>query len=126
MDLAGFRNWLDRYVTASSEFNRGAIEDLFAEGVRYLGGPWDEPIHGLDALVAFWEKELRSRRLVDAVTTPLALAAEVGVAEWWARYAPEPDRPGGREYSSVLVLRFDDAGRGTEYREWCLPRPDGR
>ena len=46
--------WLDAYVEAWRSYDPAAIGALFADDAEYRYHPWDEPLHGRDAIVASW------------------------------------------------------------------------
>ncbi len=116
-----FQAWLDRYVTAWKRYDPVAIGDLFGEDATYRYHPEDDPIQGRAAIVEDWLRDRDEPDTYDARYEPLAIDASNGnhVASGWSRYYTS----GGDlrdEYWNVFLVRFDDAGRATDFTEWWI------
>jgi SnoaL-like domain len=125
MDLIHLQRWLDDYTRASVVHDPESEAKLFSSDARYWTSPWDEPLSGREAILAFWAKEMGGPKLEDAWCRAVAVGPEVAVAEWWGRYEPEPGED-ATEYSSLFTLAFDEDGRCSEFKEWYLAKPKGR
>jgi ketosteroid isomerase-like protein len=131
MDHAAAREWLARYVAAWESYDPDAIADLFSEDVAYRYYPYDEPVVGRDAVVASWlgEGEADDASTRDAPGTyaaaysPVAVDGHVVVATGTSSYRDRPDGPVVRAYDNCFVMRFDGAGRCTEFTEYYTKRP---
>jgi SnoaL-like domain len=122
MDFEGFRAWLDAYVRACKTNDPEDVTRLFAEDAEYYPGPFDEPYRGSASIAEHWADDPWTvGPRFDARVEPLLFEDGLGVAEWWVSY-PEAPLGAADEYSSIFVLRFDDRGRCTEYREWWMAR----
>ena len=78
-------------------------------------GPYEETVHGLEALAALWEDERRSaEEEFELEATVVAVDGDVGVARVDVRYGP----PDPREYKEVWMVRFDGDGRCESFQEW--------
>jgi ketosteroid isomerase-like protein len=126
--------WLEAYVRAWKSYDRDEIVALFAADVEYRYHPFDEPIRGRDAVVESWlgegEHEAASTRdpqgTYDASYRTIAVDGNVAVATGTSTYLTEPGGEAENVFHNAYVLRFDDAGRCTEFTEFYVqqPKPD--
>ena len=131
MDKADVDRWLDAYVSAWKSYDRDEVAALFAEDVRYRYHPYDDPIEGRDAVVESWlgegEHPGASTRdtpgTYDATYRAVAVDGNVAVATGSSSYSDEPGGPVRRVYDNCFVMRFDAAGRCSEFTEWFIQRP---
>ena len=131
MDRSDVARWLAAYVEAWKSYDRGQIEALFSEDVRYRYHPYDEPIAGRDAVVDSWlgegDHEGASTRdelgTYDAFYEPVAVDGDVAVATGTSTYVVEPGGAIDAVYDNCFVVRFDDEGRCREFTEWYVKRP---
>lgn len=117
MDRKQFQAWLDRYIAAWRSADAGAIGDLFSPDAAYSYGPYRDPVHGRDAVVADWLDSPDAPDSWEAEYRPLAVDGDVAVAIGESRYT------NGRTYSNIFVCRFDGDGRCSEFREWFMEHP---
>lgn len=123
--------WLERYVEAWKTYDREQIAELFAEDVSYRYHPYDVPIIGRDEVVDSWlgegEHAGASTRdepgTYDARYRAVAIDADVAVAVGTSTYRPEPAGPVTSTFENCFVMRFDAAGRCSEFTEWYVERP---
>jgi ketosteroid isomerase-like protein len=131
VDKADVDRWLDAYVSAWKSYDRDEVAALFAEDVRYRYHPYDDPIEGRDAVVESWlgegEHPGASTRdtpgTYDATYRAVAVDGNVAVATGSSSYSDEPGGPVRRVYDNCFVMRFDAAGRCSEFTEWFIQRP---
>jgi hypothetical protein len=131
MDHTAAQAWLDRYVEAWLIYDPESVGALFAEQVTYRYHPYDEPVVGRAAVVASWLGEsdtdgASSRDLpgtYEATYRPVAVDGDVVVAAGSSSYRERPDGPVTKVYDNCFVMRFDDAGRCTDFTEWYVKRP---
>lgn len=122
-DRASVASWLAAYSHAWQTYDPAAIGALFAENATYATGPYDEPIRGREAIVAAWLENRDAPGTYAGAYEPLVVEGDRAVANGRSRYF-EADRVALRtEFDNIFVLRFDDAGRCVEYREWYMQRP---
>jgi hypothetical protein len=118
--------WLDGYSQAWGTYDPEQIGALFSEDAVYFYNPFDEPVRGREAIVASWLEDRDEPGTYEGSYRPVLVAGDQAVARGYSRYFDV----GGAvadEYDNLFLLRFDDAGRCTEYREWYMqkPQPDG-
>jgi ketosteroid isomerase-like protein len=131
VDRAQAQTWLNRYVAAWLSYDAKDIAALFSEDIAYRYHPSDEPIAGLDAVVASWLGEGNSdgASTRDAPGTyaaqyePVAVDGDVVVATGISTYRERPDGPVVRVYDNCFVMRFDADGNCREFTEYYLRRP---
>jgi ketosteroid isomerase-like protein len=132
VDKAAVDRWLQDYVEAWKTYDREKIAALFAENVTYRYHPYDDPIEGRAAVVASWLGEHddlgASTRdepgTYDASYHAIAVDGDVAVATGSSTYVAEPGGPVDKVYDNCFVMRFDSAGRCTEFTEWFMKRPN--
>ena len=131
MDREAAQDWLDRYVGAWISYDRADISRLFSDNVAYQYHPYDEPIVGRDAVVAYWLGDLEADDAptrdapgtYEAEYSPIAVDGDTVVATGTSRYLAEPGGPVVRTYENCFVMRFDGEGRCREFTEYYLRRP---
>lgn len=123
MDRVSAQSWLDRYVAAWKSYRPEDIAALFAPTVHYRYHPHDEPLVGVDAVVASWLGDDRDQPdTYDARYTPFAVDGEVVVATGTSEYQDHPDGPVTRTFDNCFLMRFDPAGRCQEFTELYVER----
>jgi len=130
MDHGAAQEWLDRYVAAWLSYEPEAIGALFSDEVTYRYHPSDEPTVGRVAVVASWlgesDEEGASTRdepgTYDASYSPVAVDGDVVVATGTSSYRETPDGPVTRIYDNCFVMRFDEAGRCSDFTEYYVKR----
>jgi hypothetical protein len=119
------QRWLDAYVEAWRSYEPGAIGDLFAPEAEYRYQPYAEPVVGRDAIVADWLAEPDPPDSWSASYAPYAVEGDHAVAVGESRYR-RPDGSFRTLFYNVWLLRFDDAGRCTEFVEYWRELPESR
>jgi ketosteroid isomerase-like protein len=118
-DVSG---WLERYVAAWKSGGRDAIEALFSDDARYRYHPYDGPLVGRVAIADSWLEDPDEPGTFDASYECFAADGDAAVAIGSSTYFG----PGGevdRVYDNVFALRFDAAGRCSDFTEWYVKRP---
>jgi hypothetical protein len=126
VDEAAVADWLDRYVAAWRSYDRDEIGALFGEDAVYRFHPWDdasEALHGREAIVADWLEEPDAPGSWEAEYRPWALGGDRAVALGVSRYLAT-DGAAEAVFHNVFLLRFDEAGRCTEFTDVYMRRPD--
>jgi ketosteroid isomerase-like protein len=132
VDRDAAQDWLDRYAEAWRTYDAALVGALFAEDVAYRYHPYDEPILGRDAVVASWlsdEDAPPGASTRDAPGTyegawaPVAVDGDVVVATGVSSYREVAGGPVTTVFDNCWVMRFDDAGRCTEFTEFYVQRP---
>jgi ketosteroid isomerase-like protein len=122
MDRQAVASWVGAYETAWRSAGVAALNELFTPDAVYRQGPYREPVVGLEAIAAMWERE---RSGPDEVFTMTAdtVAVEADTAVVWVEVAY--GRPTNAEFRDLWVMRFDDDGRCESFEEWPFA-PDGQ
>jgi len=121
-DLQGLQRWLDAYIAAWRSNEPHQIKALFTDDAVYYPTPYEQPLHGAEAIANAWLSDNDPPDSWTADYRAIAVNGELGVGEGVTVYQARADRP-EREYANVFILRFDDQGRCREYMEWWLKRP---
>jgi hypothetical protein len=132
MEREAAQAWLDQYVAAWKSYDRHDIAALFAQGITYRYHPHDEPVVGVDAVVASWlgedEPAGASTRdepgTYDARYAPVAVDGDVVVATGTSTYTDTPGGPETKVYDNCFVMHFDEAGRCADFVEYYVRRSD--
>jgi ketosteroid isomerase-like protein len=134
MDRSAAQAWLDRYAAAWKSFDPEEIGALFSDDATYRYHPFDpenETLRGRAAIVADWlqpDGDASTRDgpgKYDGEYAPWAVDGDRVVATGISRYWTDASRATlERTYHNVFLLRFDDAGRCTEFSELYMKEPD--
>lgn len=117
MDESVVKNWVDSYIQAWNSNDPAEIGGLFSEDARYFTGPFDEPWKGRQVIVDKWLARKDEPGTTSFRYEVLAVQDNLGVVRGWTEYFQPP-----AQYSTLWVIRFDEAGRCTEFTEWWVRR----
>jgi uncharacterized protein (TIGR02246 family) len=118
-----FQRWLDDYVEAWRSNDPEMIEALFSEDAVYYRSAYSNPVRGRDAITALWLRVKDEPGTWTADYRPVAVEGDVAVGTGVTRYYADSSRTSlADEYSNVFIVRFDQSGRCSEYREWWMQR----
>jgi ketosteroid isomerase-like protein len=107
--------WMEGYVRAWESNARDDIAPLFAEDAVYFTAPWREPWRGREGIVAGWLDRRDQQGNWSFRWEPLLIVDDLAVVTGETTYRRE-----GTTYSNLWVMRFDDAGRCSEFTEWWM------
>ncbi|MDP8958459.1 MAG: nuclear transport factor 2 family protein [Actinomycetota bacterium] len=120
MDPQTVSSWLDRYERAWRSRDQDEIGSLFTEDATYSADPFDDGLHGRQAIVDEW-LSIDPNEEFDFRHEVLAVEGNLGVARGWITYTAGENLG---EWSNIFLIRLDDRGRCNEYREWYMARKD--
>ena len=126
MDKDTVAKWLNNYVEAWKSYDRRAIGDLFSEDAEYIYHPWDQPIHGREAIVASWLESPDAPGSFDAHYEPIAIEGDTAVAAGRSRYFKAGTTDIEHEYNNVFIMHFDKDGRCASFRELFMETPKNK
>lgn len=107
--------WLKSYGRAWRASGTAGLAELFTENATYQLSPYDEPIAGLAAIAAMWERERTGPDERFTMSSEIvALDTNVAVVRIEVHY----DGPPPRQYRDLWVIRFDETGRCEAFEEW--------
>ena len=122
LDTATVAAWLDAYVHAWKTYDRQAIGALFSEQATYAYDPFNKPVRGRAAIVAFWLEDRDEPGTYDGHYEPIMIEGNRAVTNGRSLYYKQ-DGSISSEWDNIFALRFGDEGRCVEYREWYMKRP---
>jgi len=94
-----------------------AATALYAENATYQVTPFDEPFRGRDAIYEYWDGVAKTQERIQFDFEILAVAAQQGIARWWASFVRVP--PGGEtKLDGVFLIALNSDGRCQSLREW--------
>ncbi len=119
---ASVSQWLDSYVSAWKSYDAQEIGRLFSQGALYYYGPYSDPLRGREAIAADWIKNRDEPGTYDAHYQPLAIQGDLAVANGRSLYYEKGTSTIAREFDNIFLIRFNDAGECTEFREWYMQK----
>ena len=120
--IDAFVEWLKLYGQAWERGDPEAAVQLFTEDGVYHAMPFDEPLHGCEAIRKYWtDKAQDSQENVSFSCVPVAVTDTSGLARWSASLDTIPD--GHRiEIEGFLEAEFAEPGVCSYFREWWHAR----
>jgi ketosteroid isomerase-like protein len=112
-DRAGVEGWIEAYERAWRTAGTEALAGLFSEDATYRMSPYEEPVRGLGAIGALWERERAGPdEGFEMKHEVVAVDGDAAVARIEVQYAT------GAQYRDLWVIRFGADGRCREFEEW--------
>ncbi len=117
LNHAAFAGWLDAYKAAWQDRDPARAAALFTADALYHEMPFDDPVAGEAAIVAYWEKAVSGQKDVRFTYEIFACTGAVGIAHWHCAFTGVP---GGETIAldGIFHCRFADAQRVDHFREW--------
>jgi SnoaL-like domain len=109
--------WLDAYVAAWRSYDRAAIVALFADDVSYRYHPYDEPLHGAEAVADSWLAQQDEPGSWEAGYAPALISGQEAISTGETRYTD------GEVFSNLWQLTFAPDGRCARFVEWYVLHP---
>ncbi|MDQ6879014.1 MAG: nuclear transport factor 2 family protein [Candidatus Dormibacteraeota bacterium] len=122
MALADAQGWLDRYVAAWRANDPAMIGDLFTVDAVYYANPFDDGLRGRQAIVDEW-LHVQMPKTFEGAYSPQLVVGDQVFASGTTRYFNE-DRSLHSEWGNAFLLRLDETGCCSEYREWYMQRAE--
>jgi hypothetical protein len=117
MNDGAFKSWLEAYDRAWETGDPQAAAALFTEDATYQETPFDAPMRGRDAIVAYWSDVPLRQEDIRFGYDILATTADQGIAHWWATFVRIPS--GVRvKLDGVFAVTLDADNRCRTFREW--------
>ncbi|HEU4905510.1 MAG TPA: nuclear transport factor 2 family protein [Solirubrobacterales bacterium] len=112
-DRASFAAWIEAYERAWRSAGTAQLAGLFAADASYRMSPYEEPVRGLKAIGALWERERTGPdEKFELSAEVVAIEGDTAVARAEVAYAR------GEQYRDLWIVRFGDDGRCREFEEW--------
>jgi SnoaL-like domain len=108
-------DWIRRYERAWRTPGTDMLRELFTDGATYLQSPYREPVVGLEAISAMWERErVGPDEEFEMTSEVFALEGDRAVATIEVLYR-DPRRR--EEFRDVWLMRFEEV-RCAHFEEW--------
>jgi hypothetical protein len=117
MNEADFENWLKRYGEAWETRDADKLVPLFTDDVLYYETPFDEAMHGSDAIRAYWSVLPMTQDHIHFHYRIVSVQPEQSVAQWWASFIRLPTKMHVK-IDGVMICEFDENNRCRYFREW--------
>ena len=112
-----FGSWLDGYCGAWMSRDPKAAGALFAVDAHYHETPFDAPMVGREAIVAYWRDAVSDQRDIRCSFEVVHAEDRIGYARWTTSFAKYPG--GGRvSLDGMFEVSFEADGLATCLREW--------
>ena len=107
--------WVRDYERAWRLQGTAALREIFTADASYRLSPFADPVVGLDAIAAMWEREREGPdEKFTMVSDVVAVDGDTAVVRVEVRY----DGPPTQEYRDLWVVRLDQDGRCRAFEEW--------
>jgi SnoaL-like domain len=108
-------DWIRRYERAWRTPGTEMLRELFTDGATYRQSPYRDPVVGLEAIGAMWERErVGPDEEFDMTSEVFAVEGDLAVATVEVLYR-DPRRR--EEFRDVWLMCFE-AGRCANFEEW--------
>jgi ketosteroid isomerase-like protein len=109
-------DWVRGYERAWRSPGTEALKDLFTGDATYLQSPYEEPVAGLEAIGAMWERERTSPdERFEMTSEVFAVDGDRAVVRVEVHYEDPARR---EEFRDTWLLRFEE-GRCAHFEEWA-------
>ncbi|WP_375399599.1 nuclear transport factor 2 family protein [uncultured Amnibacterium sp.] len=111
-------DWIHRYLVAWDSNDPDDVRAIFTPDAAYRFHPWDEPLRGVDAIIAQWTGEARDEAGDHAFTwSVIAVDGPTAVVQGRTRYDD------GDVYDNLWVIELTDDGLARAFTEWYMEPP---
>ena len=116
MDRRRVEAWIAAYERAWRTPGAESLSQVFTADARYLQGPYETPVVGLQAIAAMWEEQRDGPDEVFEMSSSIvALDGNTAVARVEVRYG----KPVEQEYRDLWIMSFTDDGLCRSFEEWA-------
>ena len=116
-DSISVRRWVAAYRRAWESNDPDEIRALFTEDGDYLTGPFADPWHGHDTIVAKWLEYADAPGDTTFSSTVIGVDGDTGFVEGLTEY------PEDNIFANLWVIEFASDGRARRFTEWYMKRP---
>jgi ketosteroid isomerase-like protein len=116
---------MERYKRAWEERDPDKAMALYRDDAEMRMDPFEEPLHGANALRAFWNDVAATQANVEFDSERVWVVAQTVLTSWHAAYTVRSN--GDRlRIRGFATFELDDAGLIQRQRQWALWRNVGR
>jgi uncharacterized protein (TIGR02246 family) len=117
MDKETFISWLTAYGKAWENRDPEAAAELFSQDAIYYETPFEQPMKGREAIIAYWSQVPRTQDQIRFSYEILAIQGDFGIAHWTAGFIRLPSQSLVK-IDGILTTELDRDGRCRIFREW--------
>lgn len=117
MNTETFRGWMEKYKQTWETKDQNGIERLFTTDATYQVSPFDEPLRGIESIIAYGHRVSPRQDDVQFNYAVLATSDEVGIAHWQVSFIRHESQEKVM-LDGIFYVRLNEAGICTEFREW--------
>jgi limonene-1,2-epoxide hydrolase len=117
MEIEQFTRWLQAYGRAWEQKDPQAAGRLFTTEATYQETPFEAPLEGRQAIVAYWTDVPKSQEQIHFHFEILAVAEESGIAHWWAEFNRRESKA-HVQIDGILTAKINQDNRCSAFREW--------
>jgi len=117
MEGEQFNRWLQAYGRAWEKKDPQAAGRLFTTEATYQENPFDSPLEGRQAIVAYWTDVPKSQEQIQFNFEIFAVTEDTGIAHWWAEF-DRSETQAHVQIDGILTAKLDSNNRCSEFREW--------
>ena len=111
------QGWLDAYLAAWKSYDPSAIRALFTDDATYRYKPWEDPLNGIDEILASWLVDPDPANSWQAWYRVDLVDGDRATAVGETRYTDETN------FANLWVMQFAHDGRCSQFTEWYMEIP---
>jgi hypothetical protein len=117
MDYASFKIWFETLGHAWENRDPQAAAELFTEDVIYHENPFEEPLHGLQAVFRYWSEETQFQAQISFHSEILGVTQDTGFAHWRVSFMRIPTNH-LVTLDGICAIRLNEEHKCYALREW--------
>ena len=114
MDNRVIDNWIEAYTLAWRTPGTDLLKEVFSEDIVYTPGPYRDPVTGLKALAAFWEKTRDPNEVFELSYELVATEGDIVVMKTQVTYT----KPEQQTWKNIWIMQFQNDGLCFSFEEW--------
>lgn len=123
MDYASFKTWFETLGRAWEHRDPHAAAALFTGDAIYHEDPFEEPLHGREAILEYWADVPRSQENIVFHSEILGVTQDTGFAHWWVSFVRIPSKMRVK-LDGICAIRLNDEHKCYALREWWHTREE--
>jgi hypothetical protein len=117
MDYTSFKTWFETLGHAWENRDPQMAAELFTEDVTYHENPFEEPLHGRQAVFRYWSEETQFQEQISFHSEILGVTQDTGFAHWRVSFVRIPTKH-RVVLDGICAIRLNDEHKCYALREW--------